>query len=156
MNVVGGRVMVRGLNGHTVLFVPGMYLGRMTLPALFRVDLQTDRQQIVQRGGAETQSWLVDESGAIAVEEDYFDREQRWVIRILRDGKLREVAYGHEAIEYPQILGFGPQPDTLLVQSMVAGDSVWRLLSLKDGALLPSFPEGAGLSEPIEDPANIG
>jgi hypothetical protein len=39
MNVIAGRVMVRRVNAHTVLFFPGIYAERHTMPALVRVDL---------------------------------------------------------------------------------------------------------------------
>jgi len=152
MNVVVGEAMVRQVGGHTVLYVPGIYIESMTLPALFRVDLQTGQQTIVRRGSVGTQGWLVDQAGEVAVEEDYLDHEQRWVIKIRRDGRLKEVAYGHETIEHPEVLGFGPQADTLLVGSIEHGDSVWRLMSLKDGALMPLSEQRSGLNEPIEDP----
>jgi hypothetical protein len=152
MNVVSGAAMVRGVKGHTVLLVPGIYIGnRMTLPALFRADLQTGDQVIVRKGSASTQGWLVDESGEVVVEESYVEHDQRWSIDIRRDRQLKEVAFGHEAIEHPRILGFGPDPDTALVQSMEAGDSVWRLLSLKDGTLSPPLADRRSLDEPIED-----
>jgi cephalosporin-C deacetylase-like acetyl esterase len=151
MNVVIGRPMVRAVNGHTVVFVPGFYIERLTLPALFRVDLQTGQQSIVRRGSLDWQGWLVDEAGEVAVEEDYFDRDRRWVIKIRRDGRLQEVAYGHETIEHPQVLGFGPMPDSLLIDSIEEGNPVWRLMSLKDGALMPLPAHRFGLDEPIED-----
>jgi hypothetical protein len=151
MNVVRGEAMVRTVNGHTVLFVPGIYVEGMTLPALFRIDLQTGQQSIVRRGSLETQGWLVDEAGEVVAEEDYFDQDRRWVIKIRRDRRLKEVAHGHETIEHPQVLGFGPQADTLLIESIEDGDSVWRLMSLKDGRLMPLTAERTGLNRPLED-----
>ena len=152
MNVVWGSVMVRNVGGHTVLLVPGVYIGsHMTLPALFKDDLQTGEQSIVRKGSAATQGWLVDESGEVVVEENYFENDQRWSIRIKHDRQLKEIAFGHEAIEHPQILGFGPDPDTALVASIEKGDAIWRLLSLKDGTLSPPLAEHRSLDGPIED-----
>jgi hypothetical protein len=70
MNVVSGEAMVRKVDGHTVLFVPGIYFDHSASLGLFRVDLQTGRQSIVGRGTVDTQGWLVDEAGEVAVEED--------------------------------------------------------------------------------------
>ncbi len=41
MGNVHDGVMVRRLEGHTVLFITGTYVTDLTLPGLFRVDLDT-------------------------------------------------------------------------------------------------------------------
>jgi dipeptidyl aminopeptidase/acylaminoacyl peptidase len=151
MNVIGGPVMVRYLGGHTVLFIRGIYVSDVTLPGLFRVDLTTGRQTLIREGSLQTGKWLVDEAGEVAAEEDYDQKEQRWRVLERRDGHLREVASGREAIDIPALLGFGPEPGTLLVQKIEDGDPVWRLLSLQDGTFGPPLAERDSLEEPIED-----
>jgi dipeptidyl aminopeptidase/acylaminoacyl peptidase len=152
MNAINGRVMVRYPGGHTVLFIPGIYATDVTLPALFRVDLTTGKQTMVRQGtGHETNKWLVDEAGEVAAEENYDEKKQRWSMSERRDGHLREVTSGHEAIDIPELLGFGPDPGTLLVEKHEDGDPVWRLLSLKDGSFGPPLAERSALEEPIED-----
>ncbi|MDB6013555.1 MAG: prolyl oligopeptidase family protein [Gammaproteobacteria bacterium] len=151
MNALYDDVMVRRLDGHTILFVPGIYLADETLPALFRVDLATGRQRLMRQGSEQTQEWLVDEKGEIAAEEDYDQKQQRWRMLERRDGRLQEIASGHEPIDIPELLGFGPQPGTLLVQTHEDGGAVWRLLSLQDGSFGPSMAERDSLGAPIED-----
>jgi dienelactone hydrolase len=151
MNALNGEVMVRRLDGRTVLFIPGIYLSDETLPALFRVDLTTGRQLLMRQGSEQTEEWLVDEKGDIAAEEDYDQHQQRWRMLERRDGRLQEIASGHEPVDIPRLLGFGPEPGTLLVQTHEDGDPVWRLLSLKDGSFGPSMAERDSLEEPIED-----
>ena len=80
MNALDGEVMVRRMEGHTILFVPGIYLTDETLPALFRVDFATGRQRLIRQGSEQTQEWLVDEKGEIEAEEDYDQKQQRWRI----------------------------------------------------------------------------
>jgi dipeptidyl aminopeptidase/acylaminoacyl peptidase len=151
MNVLSGRLMVRHIGGHTVLFVPGVYVTERLLPLLFSVDLETGYEKLIRLGTASTCGWLVDEKGNVAAEEDYDDKQQHWAVSILRDGRLKEVAGGHEAIDIPQLLGFGPFPDTLLMRTLEDGAPVWRLLSLKDGSLGPPMAERRVLDGPIED-----
>ena len=151
MNALDGDVMIRRLDGHTILFVPGIYLAGETLPALFRVDLATGRQRLMREGSEQTQEWLVDEKGEIAAEEDYDQKQQRWRMLERRDGRLQEIASGHEPIDIPELLGFGPEPGTLLVQTHEDGGAVWRLLSLRDGSFGPSMAELDSLGAPIED-----
>jgi hypothetical protein len=151
MNVINGGVMIRHLNGHTVLFIPGIYVEDKTLPGLFKVDLSNGQQRLVREGTEETQDWLVDENGDVAVEENYSAKEQHWKLLERREGRLREIASGHEPIDIPDLLGFGPTPGTLLMQMVEDGDPVWRQLSLKDGSFGPAMAERDSLESPIED-----
>lgn len=151
MNVTAGRVMVRRIAGHTVLFVPGFYVADRTLPMLVRFDLDTGRQSVYQQGAESTDQWLVDAEGEIVAEQDYGNQNQRWAIKIRRGGRLEVVASGQEAIDFPRLLGFGPTDNTLLVEKTEAGDPVWRLMSTKDGTLGPPMAEHRVLNEPIED-----
>src|SRR5450755_2697970 len=151
MNVISGALMIRRVEGHSVLFVPGIYAESEALPALFRVDLDTGVQSLIRKGSSPTERWLVDTGGEIVAEQDYNQQAQHWKLKIRRDGRLQEVASGKAALEFPEFLGFGPTPDTLLMQSLEGDQPVWRLLSLKDGTLGPPMDERRTLSEPIED-----
>ena len=151
MNVIAGRAMVRHIDGHTVLFVPAIYLQGQTLRALIRVDLATWGERVIKEGSAATQEWLVDAAGTIVAEQDYSDPQQHWALRIRRDGGLQEVLAGEEALDYPHILGFGPDTDSLLLQMLENEQPTWRLVSLRDGTLSAPIPEGKELDAPIED-----
>jgi dienelactone hydrolase len=148
--VVIGSVMVRHVDGHTVLFVPGAFSHHG--PALFRCDLTTGHTNVVRAGQFDVRSWLVDDEGHLAAEETYDAQSQHWVIKDDRGVGYRELASGHAAIDIPQVLGFGPTPDTLLVQSIENGDWVWRLLSTRDGKFGEPMVEGTQFDAPIEDP----
>jgi dipeptidyl aminopeptidase/acylaminoacyl peptidase len=151
MNVISGPVMVRRVKGHTMLFIHGVYLADYTLPALFRVDLDAGSQFLMRQGTLETIDWLVDEEGEIVAEEDYNQKDQRWRMLEGHDGHLREIASGHEPIDVPELLGFGPTPNTLLVETREDGDPVWRLLSMQDGSFGAAMTERDSLEAPIED-----
>lgn len=153
MNVVAGRVMVRDLGGHTVLFVPGIYVERQTLPVLFSFDIDTGHERLISQGSPVTQSWLVDTAGEVVAEQDYDERNQEWKLKIRRDGHLQDSISGHDPFDSQRILGFGPTEDTLLMQAVEGEQAVWRLLSLKDGTLGPPMTERRELNTPIEDRA---
>jgi dipeptidyl aminopeptidase/acylaminoacyl peptidase len=151
MNVVTGRTMVRHVGGHTVLYVTGLCVDRQLLLALFSFDVDTGIEKLVSKGSAATQGWLVDSGGEVIAEQDYDQRSQEWKLKIRRDGHWQEGISGHDPIDTPRILGFGPTEDTLLMQAVEREDPVWRLLSLKDGTLGAPMVERRQLSIPIED-----
>ena len=155
LNIFYGRVMVRHLQGHTMLFVPGLQKTTAHVsPALIRVDLQTHDSRIVRIGRTWQQHWLVDAAGELAAEQTYDPEPRRWRVAIRREGRMQEVATGQEMIELPRLLGFGPSADSILMAMPEAdGGAQWHLLSLTDGKLGEPLVDTGDLDEPIEDPA---
>ncbi len=151
MNVIIGGVMVRHVGGHTVLFTHAVHFGGHSGLMPIRVDLDTEEEMLYTVGSTATDQWLVDAAGDLVAETEYRVREQLWALKIRRDGRMQEVASGHEAIDVPRLLGFGPTGDTLVIQSIDNGESVWKPLSLKDGTFGPPMAERRTLSGPIED-----
>lgn len=115
LNVVAGDVMVRHIGNDTVLFIPGIYVQERTRLALFRVNLTTQAQRLVRQGSDATNGWLVDNAGEVVAEENYFEKDQRWQMRIRNDGHWFEAESTRAPIDVPDMLGFGPQGDSILV-----------------------------------------
>src|SRR6266853_862130 len=65
LNVIVGRVMVRHLKNHTVLFFPGLQFSRELLHALIRVDLDARATTVMRVGRPGTLRWIVDDAGEI-------------------------------------------------------------------------------------------
>jgi dipeptidyl aminopeptidase/acylaminoacyl peptidase len=151
MNVVSGRLMVRRLKGHTILFLPGRCVYRTVLPALIRVDLEDGRETVIRRGETATQRWLVDADGEVVAEEDYYDKDRRWVLQVRRSGLLAKAATIRTEIDVPNVLGFGPGADSLVVRTYEDGFPVWKLAGLHDGTFGASVPgaDHQTLTEPI-------
>jgi hypothetical protein len=92
MNTVLGAVTVRRVDGHTVLFVPGLYMAApddsmadsSNVVALFRCDLTTGLTTLLRNGPSA--SWLLDTGGHIVAEEEYDERTQRWSISTASTG----------------------------------------------------------------------
>ena len=159
MNTVVGRVMVRQVGGHTILFVPGLYQAGPDTGwgtsgnevALFRCDLTTGLTGLVRTGSSDA-SWLVDSEGQLAAEEDYDPQTQRWTIALATQGGTPvTAASGHAPLDLPELLGFGPVADSLLVESIESGHRVWSLMSRKDGKFAP-LPTDKVFDEPLLDP----
>jgi hypothetical protein len=153
LNAVFGDVMVGHIDGHTVVFVSGVDL---TLGAqLYRCDLTTRSTKVFRAYDESSASWLVDAHGELAAEQDYDAQTQRWSIRIFHGGSSREAVSGHAALDVPQVLGFGPTPDTLLVQSVENGARSWKLLSTDDGKLSAPMADDAVVDEAMHDPLTL-
>ncbi len=152
MNVIAGQPMIRRLGKDTFLFIPGIYATDRTELALFKVNLRTGDESTVRLGTETTRGWLVDEAGEIIAENNYTEWNQRWQLKIRRGRHLAEAVSRQVPIDVPEILGFGPDGESILLDDLVDGDPVWRLVSLRDGKLGPALEERGGLSEPIEDP----
>ena len=146
---VVGDVMVRRIGGHTVLFVPGMNVDDEF--SLYRCDLNDGSTSLVRAGSSADESWIVDGNGQLAARETYDRETERWSIDVFPGRGSREAASGHAALDAPEILGFGPTADTLLVQSIESGTRVWRLLSINDGKFA-AMPEDSVFDTPLSDP----
>ncbi len=153
MNALSGLPMVRRTNGETSLFLQGIHVDDRTRPALIRADIDTGFEALVSTGSHDIDHWLVDDAGVLVAEQGYDEEQQRWTISLRRDGRLREVLSGTDPFGAPSIQGFGPDGDSLLVQLVDGGESVWRSLAIKEGTLGPPPVELSMGKSPLEDPA---
>jgi dipeptidyl aminopeptidase/acylaminoacyl peptidase len=154
LNVVTSHVMVRHIGNDTLLFIPGTYAERVTKAALFEVNLTTHHQTIVRHGSEVTLGWLVNDAGQIVAEDSYYEQDQRWQMRIRHAGRWLETESTQAPIDVPQVIGFGPKGDGVLISTKDHGVSVWELMSLQDGKLGAPLEEGKEFHGIIEDPTN--
>lgn len=153
VNVIAGSPMIRHIGNDTVLFLTGLWVDDRTKLALFKVNLTTHRQTVVRQGSDATLGWLVDEAGEIVAEDNYYEHEQRWQMKLRHNGRWFEAESQRTPIDVPNMVGFGPKGDSVLVSTLDKGEPVWELLSLQDGKLGPPLEGGDDLNEAIEDPA---
>jgi len=148
LNLILGQVMVRHVDGHTLLFIPGFDVREGA--ALIRCDL-TSATSRVERASSSDAKWLVDAQGKLAGQQDYDVQTQRWSISVFRGNNLHAGATGHAGLDVPQMLGFGPTGETLLVSTVDAGHARWKLLSISEGKLGEPMDDGP-FYEPILEP----
>ena len=163
MNVIAGAPMVRSIAGRATVIVPGYFVNKAAgqssilestdslLPLLIRVDLDSGNETVMQRGSADTRRWLVNADGGIVAEEDYLEsrlgRSERWTLKVARNGRLEESVSGNDSVDHPRLLGLGPLPDTLLLQSVEDGAWNWKTVSIKEG---PPATTMSALTSPME------
>ncbi len=152
LNTVIGAPMIRHIGNDTVLFLTGLWVDDSTKLALFKVNLTRNVQKVIRQGGDATRGWLVDEAGEIVAEENYYEHEQRWQMKLRHNGRWFEAESQRTPIDIPDMVGFGPQGDAVLVSTLDKGEPVWELLSLADGKLGPPIEGGGDLNGPLEDP----
>ena len=152
VNVIIGAPMVRHIGTDTVLFIPSLYVQDNTKLALFKVNLTTHHQSTVRLGSDATRGWLVDEGGEIVAEDNYFEHDQRWQMKLHHNGHWFEAESQRSPIDVPDMVGFGPKGDSVLVSTLDKGEPVWELLSLQDGKLGPPVEGGHDFNEALEDP----
>lgn len=154
-NVINGSPEIREVEGKSVLYLPGLYVGGTeVLPALFAFGGFHGRGKIIARGDEPLTDWLLDEAGRVAVEFSYHDEKKTWSIRTHRDNRMVTVASGQAAIDAPSLLGFDSTGEQAIVAFVQNGDPVWRPISLKDGVLGAPLARGAPLHGIITDPRN--
>src|SRR5262249_28659743 len=120
------------------------------VPALYRVDVETGREELIRKGSSSTRGWLVDEAGQIVADCEYREREQRSIFRIRLDGELREAASESDPFDQSRLVGFSADGESIVVGVPEGDDSILKPLSLRDGTL--GAPIGRALERPIANP----
>ncbi len=153
MNVVFGRpVIVRG-GKDTLVYVHGEYFSeRRGQMALVRINLDTRAETMLKGGNEATQYWLVNERGDVVAEQDYYDAQHRWAIRLVHDGHTLQTVAGTAPLDYPEIVGLDTDGAAAIVGLREEGNYVYRRLSLADGTwgsqVSPTDPISGIIHEP--------
>jgi len=155
LDEITGRVQVRYVKGHTVLFFRAYYrLGKGLVPALLNVDLENEQEQLIFQSplNSEVRSlrWAVSVDGNSLAEQEYSEKTKHWSLCKLVDGDWQEIIGGQSELDFPKFLGFGSKDDTLLMRLGDGGAPNWTPVSIKDGTYSKPIAHGDGLEEPIE------
>lgn len=154
MNVIAGMPEPREVNGHTVVFVPGIFFpdrsGRL---ALFRTDLTTGRTVMVSRPyDSHAEKWLIGPAGKIVAESDYYENDERWKLALFHDGDPSKVMDVRAPIDGPQIEGLSQDGSAIVIsRPQHDGPSIYEDISLKDGTIAPWPHANLHLRALIED-----
>jgi len=150
-NVAAGVPAVRDVQGVTTLFVPGLYVTDRTLPALFSYEVATGRMRLIREGSETGTQWLIDDTGRVAGEYVYNDREKAWTLSLYGGTHPRMVASGKASLDIPSIVGFDSNGQSIVMRLLENGDWVWRPVSLRDGSMGAPLGNGATFRDAIRD-----
>ncbi len=140
MNVIEGTPEPRTIDGRTVAFIRGIYFpdhkGRY---ALFSQDLASGTASMVSRNGdANAEDWLIDEAGNIVAESDYFESDQRWVMKLNGSNGSSKPIDVSASIEGPDVQGLSEDSSRIIVKLPDTEDVPrYEQISLKDGTVSP-------------------
>ncbi len=158
VNITVGKPVVRRIDGHTMVFVPGLYAAApddsmadsQNAIALFRCDLTSGLTSLVRTGSVFTQ-WQIDSQGRVVAERDYDRQTERWTVGVAPlGGDPAGALAGHAPVDIPDILGFGPPADTVLIESIENGGRLWQLLSIDDKKV-SAMPAAEDFDRPLWD-----
>ncbi|RAK65549.1 alpha/beta hydrolase family protein [Phenylobacterium kunshanense] len=116
LNVLAGPPRVHMINGAPTLFLPGITFpqnwGTLTY---FRMNLKTDRPELLEVGTRHTVRMVLDEGGQVIAKADWETESGRWTLR-LRDGAGWPVAHAVVAkISPPFLAGLGRDGKSVVV-----------------------------------------
>jgi len=154
MNVVTGAPVVVHSGKDTVLYVHGIYVSDVTQAALFKINLNTGSEVLVKKGGTATNGWLVDDSGEVVAEQDYFEQERRWSIRLYDGRHLLHTVSGIAPIDAPDMLGLTASGQEIVVAVTDADGVSWRPLSIKDGTWGADLAPNEAMTELLTQPGS--
>jgi fermentation-respiration switch protein FrsA (DUF1100 family) len=140
MNIVFGRPVVQRKNGELLLYVEGMAVSRVSRRALFRINLSTGAEKMVNDGSDSTQQFLVDDSGDIVAEQDYIEKSQTWAIRLFGSSHGQRMVSGIAAIDIPTMLGLSAAGDKILFSVVEADGLALKPLLIKEGTWGEEIP----------------
>jgi dienelactone hydrolase len=150
-NIFWGNPVVRVVDGKTALFVPGWYFTSETLPGLFKLGVADGSTQLFARGSKPSAQWLIDETGRVAAEFSYDEKNEEWTLKARKGDQLAVAASGKAALDPPKMLAFSANGDSIIVQFIENGDPIWKPLLLKDASLGEPLAGGAAFSVVIAD-----
>lgn len=151
-DMVGGRPWVRQIDGQTCLYLYGYFdpgvaggqdRGRITV-----INLETRaRKVLVARDFFSQYDALLDERGNVVAAGEYYEKEQRWQIRVGDNGRLRDALSGVSETDIPRLLGISPDGHELLLMTRNDDTATPDSISLDDGKPTSSAVLRSGLHQ---------
>jgi len=154
MNIIAGMPEPRVVDGDTMVFTPGIYFtNRQSRLALFRIGLDSKTTRMVSANSdAHAEDWLINSTGSIVAESDYYENDQRWKLQIFRDGDPNKTMDVPAPIEGPGIEGLSEDETSIVISHpRDDGSHVYEQISLKDGSITPWPRSNLNLETLIQD-----
>lgn len=137
MNVVQSSPVVLADDKRDAIGIEGVSIREnLTVPALFRVNLDSHLTKRMDLGSVDTVDWVIGPDGHGVARADYDQKDGRWTlfVRPVGDTTFKRTRTIVAAIDRPALLGYGRDAGTVMVSVPVDGD--WQLheVRLADGS----------------------
>jgi dipeptidyl aminopeptidase/acylaminoacyl peptidase len=100
---------------------------------LYKVDLETGRAQLLDKGSRSTGGWLVAPGGSVIAHTDYDERSGEWRLLTLGGVAGKVVAQRHDPLGDIVLLGQGRTPGTAVILDGTGEQAHLLEISLSDG-----------------------
>lgn len=146
--VIAGIPFVRSFQGEPNLFVEGVVFqqgyGRVSL---FRIDLKSGGNRLVQVGAPATIDWVVDSQGRPLAQEVF--NGPRWSVLARTESGWREIIGADVNIDPPDLVGLG-RDDASLIYASPDEKGVWMWREIRTDDRPPAAPiPMAAVQQPI-------
>ncbi|HEX7948662.1 MAG TPA: hypothetical protein VF495_28625, partial [Phenylobacterium sp.] len=127
LSAIASIPIVRQVAGKPMIFVQGPILENGGALALFRVDPETTRSELIEPGEPDTVDWIVGGEGQAVGQELYNDRSTRWRLKMhLGSGGWREAQTATTGQRIPFTMGLGRDGKSVLYAIFADGHWSWR------------------------------
>jgi dipeptidyl aminopeptidase/acylaminoacyl peptidase len=147
MNIIAGLPQPRIIDGQTYVFVPGVFFPWMEGQGqwmdhqlgLFRVNVATGSARVVSKpDDIHGEDWAVDEAGNVLAEAGYYEPEQRWKLKLYRNGGFETPVDVSAPIDAPEMEGLSEDGTAIVLKLPETEDRPsYQQISLKDGSSGP-------------------
>jgi len=158
----------RMIDGHPVLFFEsynfreGQALNRPDRPdgdadpVVYRLDLDQDITTVVERGGLNSDGWILNGRGEPVARTDYNEKSKFWALWVNSAGRWIESKHLPTKLDAPTVMAINADGQSLLVRDPGAYDvAAWHEVSLATGAWSAELPAYKGVSGIISDPVTF-
>lgn len=153
LNVTIGSPMIRTIDGKPAAFFTGIeFIAGQGRLALFRVDLHSGREQLVDAGHPDTSDWLVGADGEPLAETLYDSTTGRWSLRIHTASGWKQLPAIDAPIERPWLAGIGRDGMSTLVVEPLDEAMALREISASSPAWSEPFSRksfGSTIHDPL-------
>jgi len=151
LSAIFGTPIVRSYHGEPSVFVQGIVFndsrGQLSL---FRIDLESGANRLVQMGSDDTVEWAVDAEGQPLAQE--ISGAGAWSIRVRTAGGWREaVRRADGSLDSPYMIGLGRDNASVIYAAPDADkDGAWMLHEVRTDGATPAAPRPLeDLAEPV-------
>ena len=140
LSAIFGFPIVRMYKGEPAVFVLGViFAGGQGNLSLFRIDLATGANRLVEQGSSSTIDWIVDAEGQPLAQEIYRDGEGVWSLKLRTETGWKEVLSVAGKLDRPYLVGLG-RDNTSVIYAAPDKDKHWAWREARTDGAPPGPP----------------